>query len=268
MDKLTRREFMAVSAASVIVTHAGKSMAQTAASGKLWYATMRRCGQLNFNERDPLTLNADAWMDYWASLKVNAVLLNGGGIVAFYPTKIPYQHRSEFLGQRDLFGDMAVAARKRGIRVVARMDCNYAYQESLEAHPEWFERNRDGSPRRQDECPWLFKTCMFSTYFTEQMPAIYREMNERYSPTDSLQTAGQAQERWKFAIAPRAKRSTAKRLEESRRKPRTRKILSTGNTTKFIWAGLRKSGNCGTRWRRRRIRTQCMSETLAAESGR
>jgi Hypothetical glycosyl hydrolase 6 len=182
MGQMTRREFIAVSAASVMVTRAGKSFAQTSEAGKPWYATMRRCGQLNFNERDPLALNAAEWMDFWASLKMNAVLLNGGGIVAFYPTKVPYQHRSEFLGTRDLFGDMAAAARKRGIRVVARMDPNYAYQEALEAHPEWFERNRDGSPRRQRECPWLFKTCMFSTYFTDQMPAIYHEMNERYSP--------------------------------------------------------------------------------------
>lgn len=182
MEFMTRREFIAVSAASVVVTRAGKSFAETSKTGKPWYAAMRRCGQLNFNERDPLTLNADAWMDFWASLKVNAILLNGGGIVAFYPTKIPYQHRSEFLGTRDLFGHMAAAARKRGIRVVARMDPNYAYQEALEAHPEWFERNRDGSPRRQSECSWLFKTCMFSTYFMDQMPAIYREMNERYSP--------------------------------------------------------------------------------------
>ena len=29
-------------------------------------------------------------------------------------------------------------------------------------------------PRRHAECPWLYKTCMFSTYFTEQMPAIYQ----------------------------------------------------------------------------------------------
>ncbi len=182
MKQMTRREFIAVSAASVIVTQAGKSSAQGAGPGKPWYATMRRCGQLNLNERDPLTLDVEAWMDYWASLKVNAILINGGGIVAFYPTKVPYQHRSEFLGTRDLFGELAAAARKRGIRVVARMDPNYAYQEALEAHPEWFERNRDGSVRRQPECPWLFKTCMFSTYFTEQMPAIYREMNDRYSP--------------------------------------------------------------------------------------
>jgi Hypothetical glycosyl hydrolase 6/Beta-galactosidase trimerisation domain len=182
MEPISRRKFMSVSAASLIVTQAGKAFAQSSEPGKPWYATMRRCGQLNINERDPLTLNADAWMDFWASLKVNAVLVNGGGIVAFYPTKVPYHHRSEFLGTRDLFGDMAAAARKRGMRVVARMDPDYAYQEALEAHPEWFERNQDGSPRRQGECSWLFKTCMFSKYFTDQMPAIYREMNGRYRP--------------------------------------------------------------------------------------
>jgi hypothetical protein len=143
---------------------------------------MRRCGQINFNERDPLTLDVEAWGDYWASLKVDAVLLGGGGIVAFYPTEVPHHHRSEFLGARDLFGEMAAAVRRRGMRVVARMDGNYAYEEALRARPEWFERNRDGSPRPHGESTWLFKTCMFSPYFTEQMPAIYREMNRRYGP--------------------------------------------------------------------------------------
>jgi len=145
-----------------------------------WYASMRRCGQVNFNERDPLDMDAQAWANYWASLKVNAVLLNGGGILAFYPTTVPYHHRSEFLGARDLFGDMVAAIRKQNINVVARMDCNYAYEEALRAHPEWFERNIDGLPRKHDESPWLYKTCMFSTYFSEQMPRIYREINQRY----------------------------------------------------------------------------------------
>ena len=145
-----------------------------------WYQTMRRCGQLNLNERDPLTLNVAEWIDYWTSLKLDALLLNGGGILAFYPTEVPYHHRSEFLGTRDLFGELATAARQRGLKVVARMDCNYAYEEALRAHPEWFERNRDGSPRPHGEAPWLFKTCMFSPYFDVQMPAIYREINRRY----------------------------------------------------------------------------------------
>src|SRR5256712_13769599 len=134
---LTRREFFTVSAGSLLVA----SMDAAALEEPPWYATMRRCGQINLNERDPLTMDVDAWMDYWTSLKINAVLLNGGGIVAFYPTEVPFHHRSRFLGSRDLFGDMVSAAKKRSLRVIARMDCNLAWEEALCEHPEWFERN-------------------------------------------------------------------------------------------------------------------------------
>ena len=167
----------------------GRAQGQNPSVSIPWYAIMRRCGQINYNEHDPLTMDAEAWADYWASLKVNAVLLNGGGIVAFYPTQVPYHHRSQFLGSRDLFGEMVAATKRRGMRAVARMDCNLAYEDALKAHPEWFERNQDGSPRPHGESPWLFATCMFSTYFSEQMPAIYREINRHY-PIDGFFTNG------------------------------------------------------------------------------
>src|SRR5256712_10332247 len=161
---MDRRAFLALSAAAGAAARAGPRLPLKAPPP--WYAAMRRCGQLNFNERDPLTLDAAAWTDYWASLRVDAVLLNGGGIVAFYPTEVPHHHRSEFLGARDLFGELAAAVRRRGMRVVARMDCNYAYEDALGAHPEWFERDRDGQPRRHGESTWLLKTCIFGPYFT------------------------------------------------------------------------------------------------------
>ncbi len=186
---MNRRDFIAVSAASLIATSTGKLSAEDLSPGKPWYSTMLRCGQININEQDPLTMDAGSWMDYFASLKVDAVQLNGGGIMAFYPTKVPFHHRSEYLGSRDLFGEVVSAARKRNLRVVARMDCNYAYEEAFNAHPEWFAFNAGGAPRRHGECPWLYKTCMFSTYFTEQMPAIYREINKLYAP-DGFYTNG------------------------------------------------------------------------------
>ena len=146
-SRITRRKFLAVSSASIITISADKADANIGAaffrpqsretavkavdSQRPWYAVMRRCGQINFNERDPLTMDVNEWADYWASLKVNAVLINGGGIVAFYPTEVPYHHRSQFLGSRDLFGEMAAALAKRHLRVVARMDCNYAYEEAF-----------------------------------------------------------------------------------------------------------------------------------------
>ena len=56
---LSRREFQAVSTASVIVTSTGELQAQE--NRKPWYAVMRRCGQINFNDRDPLTMDVNAW---------------------------------------------------------------------------------------------------------------------------------------------------------------------------------------------------------------
>jgi hypothetical protein len=192
---ITRREFLAASSASFVVSARAARAAAAAGSAaqnvpdQAWYTTMRRCGQLNLNEHDPLTLDVESWIDYWASLKLDALLLSAGGIVAFYPTQVPYHHRSEFLGGRDLFGELAAATKARGLRLVARMDCNYAYEDALKARPEWFERNRDGSPRPHGESPWLFKTCMFSPYFTDQMSAIYREIGGRY-PVDGFFTNG------------------------------------------------------------------------------
>ncbi|HUJ21440.1 MAG TPA: alpha-amylase family protein [Bryobacteraceae bacterium] len=191
---LTRREMMALSGAAV-----GSILAAAPGGERLpWYRTMRRCGQVNFNERDPLELNVDAWLDYWASLKINALLLNAGGIVAFYPTRIPYHHKSQYLNGSDLFGRFAAAAKRRGIRVVARLDCNYAWEEAWKAHPEWFERVADGGPRLHDQSPWLRKTCMYSSYFTEQMPAIIREVNSLYD-VDGFFTNG-----WPGAEGPSA----------------------------------------------------------------
>ena len=43
---------------------------------------MRRCGQVNFNQQDPQKLDIAPWMDYWSSLKLDALLLNAGGIRA------------------------------------------------------------------------------------------------------------------------------------------------------------------------------------------
>lgn len=187
---MNRRSFLLLTATSVAATpteivgafaSAPLQSSTSPTSIGAWYERMRCCGQINYNERDPLTMDTEAWGDYWASLKVDTVLLNGGGIVAFYPTQVPHHHRSEFLGSRDLFGEMVAAMKRRKIHAVARMDCNLGYEDALKAHPEWFERNQDGSPRPHGESPWLFATCMFSAYFTEQMPAIYREINRGYS---------------------------------------------------------------------------------------
>jgi hypothetical protein len=137
-------------------------------------------GQTNFNERDPEYGNVENWADYWASAKVDAVALSVSGPVAFYPTEVPFFHRSVFLKDRDLFGECVKAAKARGMRVYARMspDIQWTDPKLLEAHPLWFRRNQDGS--LQSSAPDIAFTCQFSGHFSEQQPAIIRELNKRY----------------------------------------------------------------------------------------
>ena len=182
MIDITRRE-----AISVMCAAAGAAFAPNILSARTiepntteapWYAFVRRCGAVQFNERDPLTMDISWWIDYWASLKVDALRVNAGGIMAFYPTRIPYQHRSRFLGNRDLFGEFTQAAKAKGIRVMARLDPNLVYEDASKAHPEWIARNKNGDPLKPTN--GLYTTCIYSTYFTGQIPAIMEEINSMY----------------------------------------------------------------------------------------
>lgn len=159
---------------------AAKSKSAAATSEQPWYQRIRRIGQTNFNERDPQYGNVEKWADYWASAKVEAVALSVSGPVAFYPTAVPFFHRSKYLNGRDLFGECVTAAKTRGIRVFGRMspDIQYTDPKLLAAHPLWFRRNQDGS--LQQSAPEIAFTCTFNGQFSTQQPAILRELNERY----------------------------------------------------------------------------------------
>jgi hypothetical protein len=111
------------------------------------------------------------------------------GILAFYPSKVKFHRHAKFLRDRDLFGECATAAKRRGMRVVARMSPDLNWEDALEVHPEWAMRNQDGSVQHSGEDPRLFKTCMFTSYMDDYVPAIMREVNSLYD-VDCFYTNG------------------------------------------------------------------------------
>ncbi len=159
---------------------AGMSFADAPSSDVNWQRKIRRVGQLNMTEHDPVALNVEEWADYWASLKVDAVLVSVTGILAFYQTKVPFHRKGKYLGERDFFGDCCAAARKRGIHAIARMSPDLNWEDATQAHPEWFRRDAQGNIARSGEDQRLFFTCMFTTYMTDYIPAIMREINSLY----------------------------------------------------------------------------------------
>jgi hypothetical protein len=171
---LNRREFMVVPAA-------GLATSLLAAETPVpWQRKIRRLGQTNMTEHDPAVLDIEQWADYWASLKIDAALVSVTGILAFYQTKVPFHRKGKYLGSRDFFGECCAAAKKRGLHVIARMSPDLNWEDAVQAHPEWFQRDAQSNVVRHTEDPRLFRTCMFTSYMTDYVPAIMREVNSLY----------------------------------------------------------------------------------------
>ena len=195
MFAMDRRRFLKTAAATVPLVRAGDSFglrpsvaaadAGSAAShlnaaDVPWQKTLRRIGQTNFTEHDPAVFDIEGWADYWAGVKAGAVFISITGIVAFYPSKVPFHRHGKYLNGRDFTGELLEAAKKRGLRTVARYSPDLNWDDALAAHPEWFMRDEKGEPLTTPDDTRLFQTCMFSSYMTDYFPAVMREVNSRY----------------------------------------------------------------------------------------
>jgi putative glycosyl hydrolase-like family 6 (GHL6) protein len=188
MHKATRRQFLSTSAAAaaalagtrVLGATSAIAGAQPAGVSRPWHQRTFRWMQTNIAEIDVTRYDIPWWRQHWKRTHTQGVVVNAGGIVAYYPTDIPLHRRSEFLGDRDLFGDLAKAAHDDGIVVFARMDSNGAGEATYRAHPAWFTRKADGQPYFRDGT--LYAPCINGPYYREHIPAILREIAGRYRP--------------------------------------------------------------------------------------
>src|SRR5437879_5854835 len=184
---LTRRDLLKLPAAAALAASTAtpglRAQGSSPAAAQVavpWARKIRRLGQLNMTEHDPVVLDVELWANYWASLKVDAIMVSVTGILAFYQTKVPFHRKGKYLGTRDFFGDCCNAAKKRGLRVIARMSPDLNWEDATKAHPEWFQQDAQGNIVRHTEDARLFRTCMFTTYMTDYMTAIMREINSLY----------------------------------------------------------------------------------------
>lgn len=144
-----------------------------------WYRRTYRWGQTNLTEIDPIRYDAAFWRDYWRRTRVQGIIVNAGGIVAYYPSENPLQYRARFLGNRDLFGEIVEQAHQDGLVVLARMDCSRADERVYLEHPDWFVVDAEGRPLREGP---HYVTCINGPYYEEHIPSIIREIATRYHP--------------------------------------------------------------------------------------
>src|ERR1700737_2028451 len=113
MSDTTRRDFLKTAAVAGVAATVGELTLRSAlaaepagiapstvalrAPAPSWVDKPMRWAQLTLAENDPSTFDPQFWLDYFKRTKSDAVCLSAGGCVAYYPTTIPFHHRSAWL---------------------------------------------------------------------------------------------------------------------------------------------------------------------------
>src|SRR5881394_3780138 len=184
---LPRRDFLrigALASGAMALGPPGLRLAgagsETPPSHPSWIDKPMRWAQLTLVEDDPGKFDLPFWLDYFARTKSDAVCLSGGGCVAYYPTQIPFHHRSAWLGDRDVLGDLVSGCRKLGLAVLARTDPHATYDDVHAAHPDWIAVEANGNRRRHWASPEMWVTCALGPYNFEFMTEVKKEIMSRY----------------------------------------------------------------------------------------
>lgn len=144
-----------------------------------WYEQIQVVGQVNLSEIDAQDCRIAFWEDYWKKTGTQAIVVNCGGIVSYYPSQVPGQKEARFLNGRDIVGEFAKAARRNGIALIARMDISCVETEVAASHPQWAARDKQG---RIYTAQGRAVCCVNGPYYREHIPRVLSELCDRYHP--------------------------------------------------------------------------------------
>ncbi|MEZ4680562.1 MAG: hypothetical protein R2932_40740 [Caldilineaceae bacterium] len=155
-----------------------------------WFDRPMRWAQLTLVENDPAHYDLNFWLDYFKRIKADAACLSAGGCTAYYPTEIPYHHRTPWLGDGDPLGDLIQGCRELDMTVIVRTDPHAIRQDAADAHPEWIAVDADGNLRRHWAMPEMWVSCALGPYNFEFMTDVHREIMALPGRGDLRQSLG------------------------------------------------------------------------------
>lgn len=155
---------------------------------KMWWQEPMRVLQYNLQVKDTQGMVPEKIAKETVDLGSNVVVMNVGGIYAWYRSRVPFHHINEYLpdDSRDLLRELIEAFHKENIRFVARFDFSIAEDKTYLNHPEWFSRTPDMQPiyrgeKRMGEWSLLLNTCALGGYRNEDVAVpVLKEVLENY----------------------------------------------------------------------------------------
>jgi len=151
-----------------------------------WWKQPLRVIQTNLQVKDTPRMVPEKIAGDMLDMGANVLVMNVGGIYAWYPSLLEYHTVNPFLPKdSDLLADMIAACHKRGIRFIARFDFSKVSDRVYQRHPTWFHRQSDGTPEiigatRPGEWDLLYSTCINGDYRNKAAVQILREALSSY----------------------------------------------------------------------------------------
>ena len=156
-------------------------------SEKKWWEKPMRALQYNLQVKDTPKMVPEKLAAHLESVHANVVIVNAGGIYAWYDTEVPFHHKNEYLPTDfDLLSEIIRCCHARSIRVIFRFDWSLAEDRTYLQHPEWFAQHTDHTPYykgkdRMGEWSFLLTTCINAGYRNREVAGpVMREAVSRY----------------------------------------------------------------------------------------
>jgi len=126
-------------------------------------------------------LNVDSLVDDLIYFSANTLIINAGGIMAFYPTKLENQYINPYM-QKDMLKDVISKCHDNGIKVIVRFDFSRAHQSIFEKHPDWFYLSPKGERIINQD---MYTVSINAPYEQQVLFEIVEEVIDNY-PIDGL----------------------------------------------------------------------------------
>lgn len=140
-----------------------------------WENNRLRLIQNNLREIDA-NLDVGRLMEDLKAFSANVLMMNAGGIIAFYPTELEYHYRAP-AQTKDLLQEAITQAHANDMKFIARFDFSKAHESLYAKKPEWFYHNREGQPVNYHG---IMHTCLNGEYQRSYSLKIIDEVLTRY----------------------------------------------------------------------------------------
>ena len=146
-----------------------------------WKANNLRLIQVNLPAYEAATLNPDSLVKDLLDYSANTLIINAGGIMAFYPSKLPFHYINPYM-QKSMLGDVVNKCHANNIRVIVRFDFSRAHESIFKQHPDWFYISPKGERIINTD---MYVVSINAPYVQEKAFDIIREVIDQY-PIDGV----------------------------------------------------------------------------------